>query len=138
MAVTNADLALESRLITLPTDALDAGLVARLTRLLAVADAFVTGWVVDTCPETVQDEARLILAAYLYDQPSVKTGNYANAFINSGAASLLSRWHVERGSVISGQAEAVAAAIMGQPANVAAWAVLGNTCLLYTSPSPRD
>ena len=133
MAVTNADLALELRLITLPTDSLDAGLVARLTRLLAVADAFVTGWVVDTCPETVQDEARLIFAAYLYDQPSVKTGNYANAFINSGAASLLSRWHIERGSLISGQAEAVAAAIMGQPANVAAWAVLGNT-----DPIPAD
>lgn len=67
-----------------------------LTRLLGVATATVSR-VAPDAPEAVRDEAAIRMAAYLYDQPPTVQGDrYANAWRNSGAASLVARWVVRR------------------------------------------
>ena len=67
-----------------------------LTRLLGVADAFVE-LVAEDAPVVVKDEAIIRMAAYGYDAPTVAGGDrYTNAWRNSGAAGLVSRWVVHR------------------------------------------
>ena len=66
------------------------------TRLLATATELVTNHAPDA-PDAVANEAVVRLAGYLFDQPfSPSTERYANAFRNSGAASLLVRYRVRR------------------------------------------
>ena len=72
-----------------------------LNRLHGVADAFVT-LLASTAPEAVRDEATIRMASYLYDQPTTSRGDsYANAWINSGAGSLLARWTMVRHTTAS-------------------------------------
>ena len=67
-----------------------------VTRLLAVATELVTNHAPDA-PDAVANEAVVRLAGYLFDQPFAPgTERYANAFRNSGAASLLVRYRVRR------------------------------------------
>ena len=74
-----------------------------LNRLMGVADAMIEQ-VVPDAPEAIQDELTIRFAGYLYDQPSAGRGDsYGNAWRNSGAASLASRWIERRASA---QAEA--------------------------------
>ena len=94
MAVTVEDLAVALRLSTDGTD-LDAAQSALLTRLLGVGTAHVT-LLASGAPEDVQDEAVVRLAAYLYDQPLGRRDAFANAWVNSGAGALVSRWQVHR------------------------------------------
>ena len=48
-------------------------------------------------PTSIKDLATQRFAAYQHDQPFAARGQaYANAFLNSGAGSVLSRWRVRR------------------------------------------
>ena len=70
-------------------------IASQLTRLLGVANAQITK-VASGAPDEVKDEAVIRFAGYLFDQPTASRGeSYANAWRNSGAASLVSQW-VER------------------------------------------
>ena len=94
MAVTIGQLAAAIRL----TDGSDPPepQLSILTRLSGVADAFI-GLVIPDAPTVIQDECKVRLAAYLYDAPSAGRGDfYGNAWRNSGAGSLASRWHERR------------------------------------------
>ena len=90
MVVTVSDLAIA---LTLSTDGedLDAAQTSILTRLLGVGEAH-TALLIPVAPPAVQDEVIVRLAAYLYDQPVGRRDAYANAWVNSGAGSLASRW----------------------------------------------
>ena len=80
-----------------------------LTRLLAVGQAEVARYA-GNAPEEVRDEAVVRLAAYLYDQPNAgRNANYASAFRNSGAASLLAQWRIHRAGNVAEAATAAAA-----------------------------
>ena len=99
MAVTLTDvnqLAAAMRL----TDGTDGSLVEPelgiVTRLLAVGTALVTEIAPET-PGAVADETIIRFCSYLYDSPNVSPGQqYAAAWRNSGAASLVSRWVTRR------------------------------------------
>ena len=95
MAVTVTQLAAALRLgdgVTAPVEPQ----LSILTRLLGVADAFVE-LVADAAPSVVKDESVVRMASYLYDQPTVAGGDrYSNAWRNSGAAGLLSKWALQR------------------------------------------
>ena len=67
-----------------------------LTRLLGVGQAFVE-LRAEAAPDAVKDEATIVMAAYLWDQPTAGAeGRYSNAWRNSGAASLVARWVIQR------------------------------------------
>lgn len=106
MAVTVAELAVALRLIAAPTDTLDAGPESVLTRLLGVGEAM-TDLLIPTAPQAIQDECIVRLAAYLYDQPIGRRDAYANAWINSGAGALASRWQQQ---AVSGSTASAATA----------------------------
>ena len=68
-------------------------LLAIVTRLLAVAQVLIEGYVNDDCPDDVKNEAAIIvrwLTALL--RKSVRQRS-RDPFANSGAKALLSRWH---------------------------------------------
>ena len=69
---------------------------SEVTRLLAYATQAVTKYAPDA-PDTVQNEAVIRLAGYIYDMPntSARTG-FANALNNSGAADMLFPYRVHR------------------------------------------
>ena len=91
MAVTVAELAAALRISDGAADPPEPQL-AILTRLLGVADAFVA-LTASTAPDPIRDEATVRMAAYLYDSPTASRGDrYASAWINSGAAGLVTRW----------------------------------------------
>lgn len=95
MAVTVAQLAGALRLgdgTTAPAEPI----LSELTRLDGVADAFIE-LRAPGAPDAVKDEAKVRFVGYLYDQPTVSQGDrYANAWRNSGAGALVSRWVVKR------------------------------------------
>ena len=94
MAVTVADLAIALR-VSRDGEDLDMATTAILARLLGVGDSHVE-LLIPTAPEPIQDEVRVRLAGYLYDAPVGRRDAYANAWINSGAGSLASRWLNQR------------------------------------------
>ena len=71
-------------------------LASVLTRHLGVAIA----WVEEAAPGApaiCKDESAIRMASYLYDAPPAAPGmGFANAWRNSGAALLVSRWRVIR------------------------------------------
>ena len=70
-----------------------AGLI---TRLLGVSQAFVAR-AAPEAPDAIADEATIRMTAYLYDSPTAAAGGrYAQAWRNSGAEALVSRWVVRR------------------------------------------
>ena len=100
MAVTLADLAVDLRVITNPEDTIEPGQIVILTRLLAVAETLVSERAAGA-PAALKDSAVISLASYLYDKPTAgAAGRYANAFVNSGAASLLSNYIRRRAKAI--------------------------------------
>ena len=100
MAVTLADLAVDLRLITNPEDTIEPGQIIILTRLLAAAETLVSERA-SGAPDALKDSAVISLASYLYDRPTAgAAGRYANAFVNSGAASLLSNYIRRRAKAI--------------------------------------
>ena len=91
MAVTVPDLAaylgIESR---------DSSQTAELSDILESAIATVEDEAPDA-PTAVKDLAVKRFSGYQHDQPFAARGQtFANAFVNSGAGSLLSRWVVRR------------------------------------------
>ena len=67
-----------------------------LNRLSGVADAFVE-LIASGAPDAVKNESAARFASYLYDQPTAARGDrYAAAWVNSGAAALVSRWATRR------------------------------------------
>ena len=98
MALTVAQLAGAMRVGDGVTDPAEP-ILGIITRALGVADAFIDLNAEDA-PEAVKDEARVRMAAYLYDAPTAAQGErFANAWRNSGAAALVSRWVVRRAAV---------------------------------------
>ena len=95
MAVTLAQLGAALRLsdgVADPPEPI-AGVLVRLT---GVADAFIELLITDA-PEAIKDECKVRLCGYLYDQPTATRGDfYSNAWRNSGAGALSSRWQVRR------------------------------------------
>ena len=74
----------------------DADQTAELQLLIDVARSTVRDEAPDA-PDNVQDLAIQRFAAYQHDQPYAARGqSFANAFVNSGAGSVLSRWRVRR------------------------------------------
>ena len=74
----------------------DADQTAELQLLLDVAGSTVRDEAPDA-PASAQDLAIQRFAAYQHDQPFAARGqSFANAFVNSGAGSVLSRWRVRR------------------------------------------
>ena len=91
MAVTVAQLA-----AYLGIEARDADQTAELQRLLDAAGSTVEDDAPDA-PASIKDLAIQRFAAYQHDQPFAARGqSFANAFVNSGAASVLSRWRIRR------------------------------------------
>ena len=61
-------------------------------RLLDTAKAIVEKRAPDA-PDTVQNEAVVLMVAYIFDSPPATRGtSYANAYEYSGAAALVSHW----------------------------------------------
>ena len=103
MAVTIGNLAAELR-ITDGADPVDPQL-SILTRLGGVADAFIE-LLIPTAPEAIKDEAKIRFVGYLYDQPTApRNAGFADAWKNSGAASLASRWIERRAGIRAPDAE---------------------------------
>ncbi len=104
MAVTVAQLAQALRLSD-GTEAPTEPELSILNRLLGVAEAHVELLAPDA-PEAVKDEAAIRMAGYLWDAPTAARGDaFANAWLNSGAGSLVSRW-VDRRAVGAAEQEA--------------------------------
>ena len=98
--VSLADLAVDLRVITNPEDTIEPGQIVILTRLLAVAETLISERA-SSAPDTLKDSAVIQIASYLYDKPTAgAAGRYANAFVNSGAASLLSNYIRRRAKAI--------------------------------------
>ena len=94
MALTVSQLASALRL----TDgtAPEEPLLSELNRLLAVGNAFVDK-IASGAPDDVKAEAVIRFAGYLWDMPPSSRGSsYDNAWANSGAGALVSRWVVRR------------------------------------------
>ena len=77
-------------------EARDADQTAELQLVLDAANSTVEDEAPDA-PASVKDLAIQRFAAYQHDQPFAARGqSFANAFVNSGAGSVLSRWRVRR------------------------------------------
>ena len=96
MAVTVEDLAIALRLSVDGTD-LEAGQTAILTRLLGVGESHIA-LLISSAPDAIKDESIIRLATYLYDQPVGRRDAYANAWVNSGAGALASRFKQQAAS----------------------------------------
>ncbi len=102
MALTVEALAVAIRAADYETDnsvTLDTGVREILTRLNSVANTFIEEHA-STAPDTVKEEAAVLFVGYLYDRPNFHGLAMANGFVNSGAAALLSRWHIERAAAL--------------------------------------
>ena len=107
MAISVENLALDLRLIVDPADTIEPGQIEILNRLLAVAETLISERA-SGAPDALKDSAVISLASYLYDRPTAgAAGRYANAFVNSGAASLLSNYIRRRAKAIGPGGEAV-------------------------------
>ena len=74
----------------------DADQTVELQLLIDAANATVLEEAPDA-PSAIRDLAIQRFAAYQHDQPFAARGqSFANAFVNSGAGSVLSRWVVRR------------------------------------------
>ena len=95
MAITVIQLAAALRLgdgVTAPAEPING----ILTRLKGVAESFIDK-TAPSCPSAIRDEAVVRMAGYGYDSPRAGQGmSYADAWRNSGATSLVSRWTVRR------------------------------------------
>ena len=96
MAVTTAELSIALRL-TADGTGLSSAQTAILARLVGVADAH-TALLIPTAPVAIMDECVIRMAGYLYEAPVGRRDSYANAWVNSGAGSLASRWQKQAAS----------------------------------------
>ena len=97
MAITVEDLAIALRLSPDGTG-VEAGQLAVITRLLGVGEAHVD-LLIPSSPAAIRDECVVRLCTYLFDQPPAgRRDAYANAWVNSGAGSLASRFKQQAAS----------------------------------------
>ena len=79
--------------------------LAILTRQLAVAESMIEDYATADCPNDVKNEAAIRLVGYLLEAPPVNPSRNVStpesSFRNSGALSLLSRWHDLESSLVS-------------------------------------
>ena len=74
----------------------DTSLTAELQTILDAASATIEDEA-PSAPTAIKDLAIQRFAAYQHDQPFAARGQaFANAFVNSGAGSVLSRWRIRR------------------------------------------
>ena len=103
MAVTVSQLALALRVIAAANETVDPAEGALLLRLLGSAQAVVGVYASSGTPEPVTDQAVILVAAYLWDQPQASRGtSFASAWINSGAAGITEPWRARRAAVLEG------------------------------------
>ena len=111
MAVDLATLAIELRLHTDPATPPAEPLAGVLGRALEAAKGIVGERAGQNAPEAVTDQATIAVASYLYDRPTAPQGErFANAWRNSGAASMLAPWAKVRAVPIGGEDVAVSEA----------------------------
>ena len=91
MAVTTGELSIALRLTSDGTG-LSSAQTAILARLVGVGDAHVA-LLISSAPDEIKDECVIRLSSYLYEAPVGKRDSYSNAWVNSGAGALASRWH---------------------------------------------
>ena len=96
MAIT-----VESLAVSLRLEAVTDAQTAILTRLLGVGEAHVS-LLIPAAPEPIQDECVVRLATYLFDAPVGRRDAYANAWVNSGAGALASRFKPQAASGSTG------------------------------------
>ena len=99
MAVTAQDIAIALRIVTSSTDDLDDAISEQLTRLASVASALVSAYA-PNAPDEIKDEAAIRIASYLFDVSPGAVNAPQNAFVHSGAQSLLSFWREQRATPI--------------------------------------
>ena len=130
MAVTTEELSIALRL-TADGTGLSVAQTSILTRLMGVGDAHVE-LLIPNAPDDIKDECTVRLATYLYDAPIGRKDSYSNAWTNSGAGALASRWHQQAvsdgaspgaspSSIVDGIDEAAVLALF------APWAQVNNT-----------
>ena len=110
MALTVIDLAVSLRVIATAVQArrIDPAVSGLLNRLLGSAQALVGSYASPGTPEPVTDQAVILVAAYLWEQPSSARGTaFSTAWINSGAAGLVEPWRVRRAGLLGGEGLAV-------------------------------
>ena len=128
MAVTVGQLAVELRIVTDPESDIPDGQEAIITRLLATAVRTIQDRA-SGAPQDLKDQAVIVLASYLYDRPSAAAGaGFSNAWLNSGAESILSRYVVRRATVLDTTAPGAAGVPSGRTPEL--WATVGNEGLL--------
>ena len=93
MVVSVEELGVELRIVGDGAD-LSESQTAVLARLRRVGDEHVA-LLIPNAPEAIRDECVIRLASYLYDQPIGRRDAYANAWVNSGAGALASRWKIQ-------------------------------------------
>ncbi|MDE2812027.1 MAG: hypothetical protein OXM01_03330 [Gemmatimonadota bacterium] len=94
MAITVSELAAAVRLSDGTAEPVDPEL-GILRRLMGVAQALIEKDA-PAAPDSIKDECVVRMVGYLLDAPTSPSGQaFSNAWVNSGAASLASRW-VER------------------------------------------
>ena len=104
MAVSVEQLSVDLGILSDSTEPLDAAQRQVVTRLHSYALEIVNDRA-PTAPESLRDMALVTLAGYQYDRvPASQGAGFADAFVNSGASSMLSRWIDRRAIAISGDA----------------------------------
>ncbi len=93
MALTVQDFAVALNLSEDGSDLSDIQ-TSNLQRLLGVGEAFVT-LLIPNAPEAVQETVILRLGGYLHDTGVGRRDGWANAWVNSGAGNLASRWQTQ-------------------------------------------
>ena len=103
MVISVGQLAVELRLATDPASPPPEPLSGVLSRTLATATQLVGERVRTDTPQVLRDAATVAVASYVFDRPSASGGTrFSNAWANSGAEQMLSRWIDRRAAVIGG------------------------------------
>ena len=107
MVISVAVLAVELRVWTDPASPPPEPLAGTLARTLRASQAIVDERVRSDTPTAIRDLATISVASYLYDRPTASGGGrFSNAWGNSGAEAMLSRWIDHKIAVIGGPDQA--------------------------------
>ena len=96
VTLTDAELSAGMMLTGATGSALDTPpepILGRIQRFKAVATAIVTARLIETAPDDVANEIVVKMCTYWWNQsPAARMAGFANAFVNSGAASIAADW----------------------------------------------
>ena len=102
MPLTVQDLAVALRITADPAAALEAAQESILSRLLGSSQAMVGVYASSGTPEAVTDQAAVLVAAYIWDQPPAGRGSsFASAWVSSGAQALCEPWRTRRAALLA-------------------------------------